>query len=170
MCSVQPRMTTSPSTPWRVAPDALFFQPPLGGLHEARQHPFAREFAEDLRSCGGAENDLLRAGVEPLERVANGPDATAEPTAMAPNELTHDLIVGAAPEGGVEIDDGDLADNGEFLGHLEGVGALDRGAFAAHKLDRPASHEIDGWNDHRRTSTPNPASSALRLVTVVWPS
>ncbi len=49
-------------------------------------------------------------------------DAAAEPAGVAADELADDLGVGSAAEGGVEIDDGDLADDGEALGHLEGVG------------------------------------------------
>src|SRR3989442_902449 len=79
------------------------------------------------------------------------PDAGGGGPAEGPNQIA----VGAAAEGGVEVDDRHLAVEGEAARQIERV--LRRGEHAlgaAPELHRAPPHQVDARNDHRRTTIP----------------
>src|SRR2546426_1183688 len=111
---------------------------------------------------------VRRAGpAAPRPRLAS---AAAAAAGGRPPHPVHRPGVGAAIEGGIQIDDRHLPSHPELLEPGQGVAAVQHEVPAPAKLDRAALHQVDAGNDHRRTRIPWRERSALMPSTVSSPS
>jgi hypothetical protein len=90
--------------------------------------------------------------VEPVLRRLPQCGCRADSTWCATDHLTNERRVGSSAKGGIEIHDGHLAGEAEFLEAGERIAAVEYELAAAPKLHGAAVHEVDTGNDHGRTS------------------
>ena len=101
----------------------------------------------------GAEHHLQGAAIEPGGGAACVADAAAHPAWREFEQILDDGGVGAAAQGGVEVDHRDLADQAVALRERARIAGLERLLLAADQLDCLAALQIDRGNDHDRSIT-----------------
>ena len=126
----------------------------IDGNHDV----FARySFQEGLKKlevnalCGeglAAHDHLVRTVTQYFDRPFRAANAPAHAAALAPAQFAHNVSLGLATHGGIEIDDLDFLKAGEFGKHGQRVRQFQRFSPALDKLDHFATHEINAGNNH----------------------
>src|SRR5437667_2967231 len=135
-----------------------------------RDHAVARQLAAQLRAGGGPQHDLSRTRIEPGAGHVQRANPAADAARPAPHHRLNQLGVGALPESGVEIHDGDLTHDGELLETLERVPTIEHELSSVPQLHGATLHDVDAGHDHGRTGMPRAAAYALIPPTVSSPS
>src|SRR6266851_2864087 len=135
-----------------------------------RDHAVPRQLAAQLRTGGGPQHDLARAGIEPGAGRLQRANPAADATGPAAHHRLDQRGVRALAEGGVEIHDGDLAHDGELLEALQRVSTIEHEFSSVPQLHGAAIHDVDAGHDHGRTGMPRAAAYALIPPTVSSPS
>jgi hypothetical protein len=125
---------------------------------QRRHHAIARQLRQQLRPCGGPEDDLLGTGIEPGPRLLDRADPPTDDTPVPLDQRHDDRAVVAGAQGRVEVDDRDRPGRAKAAGPPLGVAGVNGALPAADELDRLAALEIDARDDHGRTWTPASAS------------
>src|SRR6267378_275439 len=135
-----------------------------------RDHAVARQLAAQLRAGDSPQHYLARAGIEPGACRVQRANPAADATGCAPYQRLDQRGVRALAESGVEIHDGDLADDGELLEALQRVSTIEHVLSSMPQLHGATLHDVDAGHDHGRTGMPRAAAYALIPPTVSSPS
>src|SRR6267143_2128593 len=119
-----------------------------------RDHAVARQLAAQLRAGDSPQHYLARAGIEPGAGRLQRANPAADATGCAPYQRLDQRGVRALAESGVEIHDGDLADDGELLEALQRVSTIEHVLSSMPQLHGATLHDVDAGHDHGRTGMP----------------
>ena len=132
--------------------------------------PLTWQRAAEIRRRSGADHHLCRARIEPATGAVEIADPSADATRRPAHEISDQLGIRTPTERGIQIHDGHVPCDGEFLQSRDGIAAVEHEVLAAAQLHRASRHDVDTRYDHRRTPIPRIARSVLMPSTVSWPS
>ena len=152
-------MRSNTGIPVRGLP-ALHHELPVDPV-ERRDHAVPGQASKQRHRRGGADDDPVGSGIQPAGGNVVVPDSAAHPAGREVEQGLDERTIRPSSPGRVEIDERRIAGAPEALGERTRVAGGERALLPPHELHAFAALDVDGGNDHCRTSTPHAPRYAL---------